>query len=793
MITFLAAHQLNFMQALSGICATVILLLVIAKALTRRRRFVIILMTLTAMLLISFDRLAYIYSGDMSDWGFVMVRLSNFIVFFMTSGMVFSYNLYIIDLLTDEGKMSVVPLRLKIVSVMACTGMLLIIISQFTGIVYYFDEDNTYHRAPAFLICYILPVLSLMIQFSVIRQYRRLFSRFIYISLQLFIFCPVTAAIIQIWAYGLSLVNIAMVFVALSTYVFSYLDINEKVERASQIEIEYLREGQSRMQRLFNQTATAFVEAIDARGAHSHGHSQRVADYARKLAEMDGKDEETCNEIYYAALLHDVGKVGTPDRILKKEGEFTPEEEEEIRQEPFIANQILSKISELPYLSRAAYYYHERYDGKGYPEGLSGSRIPEIARIITVADAYDAMTSKSDRNDPMPQTLVREALVRNSGTVFDPRYASLMLQLVDSDSSYQMREEQENVDALLHGEFTCLEYRSIVTYGIAVTTGVLRIRFRAVPVDASPDAFSAPAVILFDSLDERIHDTEQTIEATRYAEYGELWFDGRTICTAARNMETSVSEDPDGMKDENLYEIESVRTGDHVRIRLFHAGCCSEVIVALPDNSRFAYIALTGENCRISDIELSQAGAIRDGDEIPRIADEISYINRLQSDLPNLQIEGYRLATSPGVRVNDGLRIVFHTMSLPAANLVWHCPYVILFGATDGDPSAPDFREYALIRFDGEEQETGEYSENELECVKTEAFTDWDAWKALNKKGYECRVAFYRFGSRITTVTENGGISIKNITRIKDGAKDIYAAVTGDLCALTDIRVLGRI
>jgi hypothetical protein len=195
-----------------------------------------------ACFLLWFDRLAYIYAGDSGQTAFVMVRVSNFLVFFLTSAIVFGFNLYLIDLLTNEGKLSVPPKRLIFVGAMSVAGMLLAVVAAFTDLYYYFDETNLYHRGPGFLIAYIIPVLGPIIQYTVIREYRKKFSKLIYISLVLYIFVPIVCGIIQIFAYGISIVNMSMVAVSVFLYIFMYLDLNNTVEHAHKIEIEHMQE-----------------------------------------------------------------------------------------------------------------------------------------------------------------------------------------------------------------------------------------------------------------------------------------------------------------------------------------------------------------------------------------------------------------------------------------------------------------------------------------------------------------------------------------------------------------------
>ncbi len=212
------------------------------------------------------------------------------------------------------------------------------------------------------------------------------------------------------------------------------------IDKYQEKEVEVLKREQMTAQNLFEDTATALVNAIDAKDQYSRGHSLRVAEYSKLIAEELDKDAEDCERVYYAALLHDVGKIGISDAIINKSGRLTPEEYGVIKQHPVMGNQILSSIREYPYISIGAHYHHERYDGKGYPDGLKGEEIPEIARIISVADAYDAMTSDRSYRTALPQAFVREEFVKGSGTQFDPNFAQVMIKLIDNDKDYLLRE-----------------------------------------------------------------------------------------------------------------------------------------------------------------------------------------------------------------------------------------------------------------------------------------------------------------------------------------------------------------
>ena len=157
MFDLIREHQLNIMLVLCAFCALMAILLLITRFLPRRKKWIIVMMELTSMILLAFDRTAYIYRGDGSDLGFVMVRVSNFMVFFLTSAIVLCFNLYITDLLLTDGHLEKMPRRLIIAQFGAIAGMLLAVISAFSGLYYYFDENNVYHRGDGFLIAYLIP------------------------------------------------------------------------------------------------------------------------------------------------------------------------------------------------------------------------------------------------------------------------------------------------------------------------------------------------------------------------------------------------------------------------------------------------------------------------------------------------------------------------------------------------------------------------------------------------------------------------------------------------------------
>lgn len=199
------------------------------------------------------------------------------------------------------------------------------------------------------------------------------------------------------------------------------------------------RESERRTRRMDIQLVTTLVNAVDAKDPYTNGHSNRVAMYSREIARLAGKDEDYLKRIYYMGIVHDIGKIGIPDEILTKPGRLTDEEFAVIKTHPAVGAEILADVDEMPWIATGAHWHHERYDGRGYPDGLAGEDIPEAARIIAVADAYDAMTSDRSYRKGMDQHKVRSIIEENKGTQFDPAFADYMIAMIDNDTNYQLK------------------------------------------------------------------------------------------------------------------------------------------------------------------------------------------------------------------------------------------------------------------------------------------------------------------------------------------------------------------
>ncbi|MCF0129594.1 MAG: HD-GYP domain-containing protein [Pseudobutyrivibrio sp.] len=232
---------------------------------------------------------------------------------------------------------------------------------------------------------------------------------------------------------GIAMVNYHRASLKQLEYEQQILEKAESLKHKSQ-------ETKEKYVRLSFEMIKTLINAIDAKDQYTHGHSERVARYSLMLADKMKLEPEKLDNIYIAALLHDIGKIGVSDTIINKDGKLTADEYDNIKQHPVLGSQILTNISEMPVAVIGAKYHHERYDGTGYPEGLKGEEIPLEARIISVADAYDAMTSNRSYRNSMTQEKVREQLVNGRGRQFDPEIVDQMLIIMDGDKEFKMRE-----------------------------------------------------------------------------------------------------------------------------------------------------------------------------------------------------------------------------------------------------------------------------------------------------------------------------------------------------------------
>ena len=235
--------------------------------------------------------------------------------------------------------------------------------------------------------------------------------------------------------YVYTLVIVLLLMWAFSVIIKNIAATNEAIDAKDEA-----IEAKNGIKELSVEVMEALAHTIDAKDEYTRGHSVRVAGYSRMIAEKMGLSSEECENAYYMGLLHDLGKIGVPNEIINSPAKLTDEEYAVIKTHPGLGFDILSEIKTRPDLVIGARWHHERYDGKGYPDGKNGEDIPLMARIIAVADSYDAMTSNRSYRKYMPQDKVKSEIEKNMGTQFDPDIAKYMIAIIDEDKDYKLHE-----------------------------------------------------------------------------------------------------------------------------------------------------------------------------------------------------------------------------------------------------------------------------------------------------------------------------------------------------------------
>ncbi|MCQ2506221.1 MAG: response regulator [Lachnospiraceae bacterium] len=224
-------------------------------------------------------------------------------------------------------------------------------------------------------------------------------------------------------------------------------NVSEKAKNAEAAKASEVSD--KKMKEELMQFIIALSKTIEAKDRYTRGHSERVAQYSREIAKRMGFSEDEQEEIYIVGLLHDLGKIHIPEGIINKVTPLTEDDETYIHLHPNAGYHILKDIESVPNIAYGARFHHERFDGSGYPAGISGKDIPETARIIAVADAYDAMASARAYRGVLPQEVVRNEIEKGRGTQFDPDIADIMLQMIDEDTEYNMRQPDVKVKNIL--------------------------------------------------------------------------------------------------------------------------------------------------------------------------------------------------------------------------------------------------------------------------------------------------------------------------------------------------------
>jgi putative nucleotidyltransferase with HDIG domain len=247
---------------------------------------------------------------------------------------------------------------------------------------------------------------------------------------------PLYVPVLALFVYGYHLYSLWLVLIFFLPALAAQRLLN--LYQQEKIVTRDLEAANERLRRASLSFATALVATLDARDQYTAGHSAAVAIYARDIAERMGLSEEEQELVHLCGLVHDIGKIGLPAGLLEKPGPLTLDERRQMEQHPEIGERILSNVDDYSEIADVVRAHHERIDGMGYPDGLPGDEIPLLARIIGVADAYDAMTSDRPYRDALPSRVARMRLAQAVGTQFDTGVvAAFEAILATADDNYR--------------------------------------------------------------------------------------------------------------------------------------------------------------------------------------------------------------------------------------------------------------------------------------------------------------------------------------------------------------------
>ncbi len=196
-----------------------------------------------------------------------------------------------------------------------------------------------------------------------------------------------------------------------------------------------LKDTYEKLEKAYLESIETLRYTVEAKDIYTRGHSERVAEYSVLIGKKLGLSDDDLKLLHLGGLFHDIGKIGVPDSILQKDSKLTDDEYSQIKQHPNIGVHILSNASIFKDILPMVEHHHEKYDGTGYPSRLAGNDIPYLARITSIADSFDAMTSKRSYRDSLPMEKVISEFERCRGTQFDPELDDLFLDIIKNDFS----------------------------------------------------------------------------------------------------------------------------------------------------------------------------------------------------------------------------------------------------------------------------------------------------------------------------------------------------------------------
>ena len=295
------------------------------------------------------------------------------------------------------------------------------------------------------ILCSILVVVFIHL-FIYMHSSRRKSDRLLLLGLLAAIICISIEAISVYFVTSISglFIGIGMIILLFVNIIRTLRNLQDMELHRQKIEVEKSKQQTERISLQMMQTLATTIEAKDE---YTRGHSYRVAEYAALIAKELGWSQDEITNLKHAAHLHDIDKIGIPDSVLNKPTQLTENEDNLLKKHTIIGAEILKDVTLIPHVVEVTRNHHEHYDGSGYPDGLAGTEIPIYARIIAVADCYDAMNSRRIYRNALSQDEIYEEILKNKGTQFDPEIADIFLTLLTENQIPDLDDFSESSSA----------------------------------------------------------------------------------------------------------------------------------------------------------------------------------------------------------------------------------------------------------------------------------------------------------------------------------------------------------
>ena len=418
------------MLILASVCFTISFFEVVTGIKNKKKRYLLMLQLSAAVLLLS-DRGEYLWDGNTTQLGFWMVRITSFLLFLCVPIILHAYNRYLQYLFSESEGLSPNLKRFKIIDILLAIHAVLTLSTPFTGAFYYFDESNIYYRGPLIIVSFAIGLIVLLLFITLTLQFYKKLPKRMRLLLFLFTGNPFFSSIYQLFVMYFEAINLTIGAMAILLFIFDLLDVRamEKHNRKLKDEVAERNEHLIKMQ---DNLITSLAVMVESRDNSTGGHILRTKEVVRIITDEMRKDpdcklsDDFFNDILQATPMHDLGKIAIDDAILRKQSQFLPGEYEIMKTHAEKGYQVLhdilkdtEKASFKIVAENIAHYHHEKWDGTGYPCGLKGEEIPIEARIMAIADVYDALMSNRAYKGKMSFEETDRMIMEGMGTHFD--------------------------------------------------------------------------------------------------------------------------------------------------------------------------------------------------------------------------------------------------------------------------------------------------------------------------------------------------------------------------------------